>query len=87
MEYKIVKNADELNCTNCLNASDVVDGHMCFYSHDLDKRQFVDENDFCQEFGLWLINDKPGETNIYMHAGAVHFFSINRNVGVTHENS
>jgi len=60
MNYKIVDKIEDLNCTTCLCCK-LVDGyHICFYPQDIDERQEVDETDFCEEYGCWLIMDTRG---------------------------
>ena len=82
MEYKVIENIADLNCTNCLNVKKVSDGFMCCYTRNLDEWQFVDESDFCQECGCWLVQDGNDDTKFVSHDEGVRFFTnLTCNVG------
>jgi hypothetical protein len=60
MDYRIIDKIEDLNCTTCLCCKSVDGYNICFYPQDIDARQEVDESDFCEEAGRWLLKGTRG---------------------------
>ena len=60
MDYRIIDKIEDLNCTTCLGCKSVDGYSICFYPQDIDQRQEVDESDFCEEAGRWLLKGTRG---------------------------
>ena len=73
---KVVDKIEDLHCVNCLNCFTNTYGESyCFYPRSQDKRQEVDDKDWCEQDGEWLVEYENGRLQAWDRTTIIALFS------------